>query len=409
LSFIGKKKMQNIRLLKNTVQDYVWGSPSAIPELLGKKNPDQRPQAELWMGAHPKAPSMVYDRGRWRSLKELIDHHPQDILGVEVAARFDNTFPYLFKVLAAAKPLSIQAHPSRKEAREGFESENRRKIPMDAPNRNYKDENHKPECICALSPFWALSGFRDFFEICALVSRGCPLGLARELNGFKKQLNPIGLKHFFTELMNMDPAQQQQAISEALENAQRWANDDPAFDWITRLADEYPSDIGILAPLLLNLVQLKPGQALFLSSGVLHAYLQGVGIELMANSDNVLRGGLTSKHIDVPELLKMLNFEGSGVDVLEAVEKNKNERVYPSPAEEFVLSVISVSRGNSYQCSGPRSVEIMLSADGKATVRDTGSKAVHALKKGDSIIIPAAVKGYRISGNATIFKAAVPV
>jgi len=152
--------MTGICVLKNTIQKYAWGSYTAIPELLGHDSPADTPQAELWMGAHPKASSMAKCNGAWRSLLELIEENPQDILGEKVAEKFKNRLPYLFKVLAAEKPLSIQAHPSRDQAREGFERENRLGIPLDAFNRNYKDDNHKPECICALSAFWALNGFR---------------------------------------------------------------------------------------------------------------------------------------------------------------------------------------------------------------------------------------------------------
>ncbi len=291
--------MRTIKLLKNTIQKYAWGSPTAIPELLGEQNPSHEPRAELWMGAHPKAPSFVNFDGQWLSLTELIAKYPQEILGNDVALAFNNKLPYLFKVLAAAKPLSIQAHPSLNQAKEGFERENDRGIALDAPNRNYKDDNHKPECICALSPFWAMYGFRNIPDILALMGKNCPVGLAGELDLLKKQPDSRGLKRFFTDLMTMDSQRQKRVVDEAVQNANQYSDEDFAFHWMTRLADEYPTDIGILAPLLLNLIELKPGEALFLPAGEFHAYLEGVGMELMANSDNVLRGGLTAKHIDV--------------------------------------------------------------------------------------------------------------
>ena len=317
--------MYKIGLLKNSVQNYAWGSATAIPELLGEQNPLGKPVAELWMGAHPRASSLVNIDGNWISLKKLIEKNPQEILGNKVANRFDNKLPYLFKVLAAAKPLSIQAHPSLDQAKEGFESENRRGIPVEASNRNYKDDNHKPECICALSEFWALCGFRNITDILVLMRKICPLGLAKELNLLEKFPNPQGLKQFYTKLMTMDPKVQLQIIEEAQKNAQYHSDEDPAFRWIVRIAEEYSSDIGILSPVLLNLIQLKPGQALFLPAGELHSYLGGLGMELMANSDNVLRGGLTPKHIDVRELLKALNFDPWPVNILEAVTKENND------------------------------------------------------------------------------------
>jgi mannose-6-phosphate isomerase len=403
-----EKKMFKIRLLKNTVQNYAWGSATAIPELLGEKNPSGKPLAELWLGAHAKAPSFVNCDGQWLSLKELIEKNPREILGKGVAERFHNKLPYLFKVLAAEKPLSIQAHPSRGQAEEGFVRENQQGIGLDAPNRNYKDDNHKPECICALAPFWALYGFRNISETTALMARTCPLELADELDQLKKCPDSRGLKRFYTDLMTMDSQRKRRIVEEAVRNARQRSDEDPAFRWMIELSDEYPSDIGVLSPMLLNLVRLKPGQALFLPAGELHAYLKGVGIELMANSDNVLRGGLTPKHIDVPELLKALNFEPRPISILEAVEKNRNERIFAGAADEFVLSVISVSDGRSYHKADLRSVEILLCTEGAGYLQAYGSKETINVGKGDSVIIPAAVKSYEIAGNAILYKAAVP-
>jgi mannose-6-phosphate isomerase len=400
--------MRTIKLLKNTVQNYAWGSPTAIPELLGEQNPSHEPRAELWMGAHLKAPSLVNYDGQWMSLVELITKFPQEILGNDVALAFGNKLPYLFKVLAAAKPLSIQAHPNLNQAKKGFKRETDRGIAMDAPNRNYKDDNHKPECICALSPFWAMYGFRNIPDILTLMGKNCPVGLAAELDSLKRHPDSRGLKRFFTDLMTMDSRRQKRVVDEAVQNAHQYSDEDVAFYWMTRLSNGYPTDIGILAPLLLNLIELGPGEALFLPAGELHAYLEGVGMEVMANSDNVLRGGLTPKHIDVPELLKVLHFKPRPVNILKAVKKNKNERVYASEADEFVLSVVSTSAGSPYQSSESRSVEIMLCTEGTAYLKDEGTQEIINIKKGESAIIPAAVIGYSITGDALIYKAAVP-
>ncbi|MBW2407888.1 MAG: mannose-6-phosphate isomerase, class I [Deltaproteobacteria bacterium] len=400
--------MRTIKLLKNTVQNYAWGSPTAIPELLGEQNPSHEPRAELWMGAHLKAPSLVNYDGQWMSLAELITKFPQEILGNDVALAFGNKLPYLFKVLAAAKPLSIQAHPNLNQAKKGFKRETDRGIAMDAPNRNYKDDNHKPECICALSPFWAMYGFRNIPDILTLMGKNCPVGLAAELDSLKRHPDSRGLKRFFTDLMTMDSRRQKRVVDEAVQNAHQYSDEDIAFYWMTRLSNGYPTDIGILAPLLLNLIELGPGEALFLPAGELHAYLEGVGMEVMANSDNVLRGGLTPKHIDVPELLKVLHFKPRPVNILKAVKKNKNERVYASEADEFVLSVVSTSAGSPYQSSESRSVEIILCTEGTAYLKDEGTQEIINIKKGESAIIPAAVIGYSITGDALIYKAAVP-
>ena len=401
--------MDRIRLLKNTVQEYAWGSYTAIPELLGHDAPASTPQAELWMGAHPKAPSMVKCDGVWRSLLELISKNPQDFLGEKVAEKFDNRLPYLFKVLAAAKPLSIQAHPSLIQAKEGFERENSLGIPLDAYHRNYKDDNHKPECICALTDFWALNGFRKISGILFLMDKICPPGLKTSLDLLREQPDSMGLKIFFQALMTLDGKQQAEIIADAIKNVQNFADEDPAYQWMIDLHKEYPKDIGVFSPIMLNLVCLKPGEAMFLPSGELHAYLDGVGIELMANSDNVLRGGLTPKYIDVQELLNVLNFEEREINILLAAEIDECECAYERLAEEFFLSVISVKEEIGYHSADRRSVEIILCTDGSATIADLGKNDNVFVERGNSIMIPAVVEKYRIQGNATLYKAAVPI
>jgi mannose-6-phosphate isomerase len=406
---IGWEKMMRIGLLKNTVQEYTWGSYTYIPELLGNDSPASTPRAELWMGAHPKAPSMVKCNGQWRSLAALIEKNPEEILGKAAAEKFDNRLPYLFKVLAAAKPLSIQAHPSLAQAREGFERENRFGIPLAAHNRNYKDDNHKPECICALTSFWALNGFRKVSGILSLMEKICPQGLKRELDNLQMQPNSLGLKKIFQAMMTMDRKQQKLIIADAVTNAQKFKNNDQTYKWMIDLHNEYPADIGVFAPILLNLICLKPGEAMFLPAGQLHAYLDGVGIELMANSDNVLRGGLTPKHVDVPELLNALTFEERELNILSKEEINECEGVYFTPAEEFILSIISVRDGKTYNSSTNRSVEILLCTNGDATITDLDKNDKIDLTRGRSIIIPAVLEKYRIEGKATLYKAAVPV
>ncbi|MEA1947506.1 MAG: mannose-6-phosphate isomerase, class I, partial [Thermodesulfobacteriota bacterium] len=372
-------------------------------------SPAKTPQAELWMGAHPKAPSMVKCDGNWISLFELIEKNPDHILGKKVAEKFNNRLPYLFKVLAAAKPLSIQAHPSIDQAKQGFERENRQGIPLDAYNRNYKDDNHKPECICAMTLFWALNGFRKISGIVALMEKICPQRLKKQLDTLRGQQGPMELKNFFRTLMTMNREQQKQIIAHAVSNAKKFTDDDPAYKWMIDLHKEYPADIGVFSPILLNLICLEPGQAMFLPAGELHAYLDGVGIELMANSDNVLRGGLTPKHIDMPELLNVLNFEERKVNILETEQINQCECVYASHAEEFILSIIHVKEGIIYNSPAHRSIEILLCTDGKATITDLGENDKVVIDKGKSIIIPEVVTKYSIQGNAAFYKAAVPL
>ena len=401
--------MIRISPLKNTIQEYAWGSTHAIPNLLGKTNPDNRPQAELWMGAHPKAPSLAYQDGQWVALQKLIEQDPENFLGPSVAHKFNHRLPFLFKVLAAAKPLSIQAHPDLTQARAGFHKENERKMPLDADQRNYRDDNHKPECICALTPFWALSRFRRIPRILAFLQQ---LDL-KQLNGlitdFKNRPTTRGLQQFYTSLMSLEQSQKKRVVAEALQNAGHLTAERPEFEWMLKLADHYPEDIGVLSPIFLNLICLEPGQAIYLNAGELHAYLEGLGIELMANSDNVLRGGLTPKHVDVPELLRVLKFNDQDITLLAPEKAGANELVYRSPAAEFVLSVISLQNSSQYQSPLQRNVEMIICTRGDLTIVDSDLQAETRMPQGASVIVPAAVKHYRIEGQGICYKAGVPL
>jgi len=399
--------MNKIGILKNPIQGYAWGSKTFIPQLLGDPSPSDNPMAELWMGAHPKAPSQVFCNGEWISLPELIQKNPEDILGESFAEKFANKLPFLFKVLAAARPLSIQAHPNRDQADQGFDRENRLEIPLNAPHRNYKDKNHKPEILCALTYFWAFKGFRKIEEIILLLDKIRVPALRDELISLRKQPNSEGLKKFYTALM-MSRERQRKIVNEAVTYGKEFSNDDKVFEWMIRLNQAFPGDIGVLSPILLNLVRLQPGEAIYVPAGELHGYLEGAGIELMANSDNVLRGGLTTKHVDVPELLKILRFSQSEVDILRPHEQETVESFYPLVSEEFVLSMISPRQGSPFESSKKRSVEMMICIEGDARVTDLGSGEMLSLKKGATIIVPAAVEQYRIDGEAKIYKASVP-
>lgn len=401
--------MQRIRILKNTIQPYAWGSHTAIAELLGMRPEPDSPQAELWMGAHPKAPSLVAVDAEWVSLEEHIERYPQEMLGRRTADMFHNKLPFLFKVLAAAQPLSLQAHPSITQARQGFERENAQGIPLDAPQRNYRDANHKPECICALTPFWALHGFRKIPEILALGSR---LGLAvfeDLLKVLRNRPDAKGLRSFFQALMTLSPAKRALLTEQAAKIALTFASNDPVYRWMGELGKAYPGDIGVFGPILLNLILLQPGQALYLPAAELHAYLEGTGIELMANSDNVLRGGLTPKHVDIAELLRVLNFEERTAHVLTPRSTAGGEHVYECPAREFVLSTITVVSKTTYFSPTVRGIEILLCTAGSGKITDQGTGEEVALPKGRAVLVPAAVRGYVLEGEAVVFKAAVPI
>jgi len=401
--------MLRICILRNTIQPYAWGSYTAIPELLGTESDSGTPQAELWMGAHPKAPSQVSVDGHLESLKVLIDKHPLEILGQKVAARFQNELPYLLKVLAAAKPLSLQAHPSAVQARDGYKREDDLGIPLDSPERNYRDANHKPECICALTPFWALHGFRRIPDIITLASRLRLEMMESLLQILRDHPGKRGLKSFFRSLMTLPPIQKERLAKQAADAARQISEEKDVYRWIGTLAKSYPEDIGVLSPLFLNLVLLKPGQALYLPAAELHAYLEGVGIELMANSDNVLRGGLTHKHIDVNALLAVLDFGERTPEVLSLRHGIDGESIYECPAREFILSVIHLHQQTSYASPKNRSVEILLCTTGAGSIKDLDTGEVTAVNKGDAVLIPAVVSAYTLTGNITVYKAAVPI
>ena len=401
--------MRKIGLLKNSIQEYAWGSRTAIPELLGQSVQADKPQAELWMGAHPKAPSQVFADGLWRSLPEVIQESPEETLGQEVAARFSNKLPFLFKVLAAAKPLSIQAHPNKEQAGQGFARENELGIPLDAPHRNYRDDNHKPEIICALTPFWALNGFRKIEETLSLLEEARIPGLVEIVLFLRSHPNRDGLKKFFNHLMTTDSGKQRKIVEQAVNYAEKRTHEEPVWTWMIKLNEEYPGDMGVLSPIFLNLIRLEPQQAMYLPAGELHGYLEGVGIELMANSDNVLRGGLTPKHIDVQELLAVLNFTDGEVNILSPENLTPGEAIYSTEAEEFVLSVIKINKAAPFSSPRDRSVEMLMCTEGEVSVTDLRAGDITRLNRGISIIVPAAVEQYSIEGDGILYKAAVPL
>jgi len=399
--------MNRIGLLKNIVKEYSWGSYTAIPKLLGKRLPYDKPQAELWMGAHFSGSSMVRTDGGWESLFGLIKKYPDEILGKDCAKKYGGELPFLFKVIAASEPLSIQAHPNRTLAMDGFKRENRLGIPLDSFRRNYKDQNHKPECVCALTGFEALCGFRNVSETVLLLKKACPVTLKKQIYQLKNNMDSSGLKSFFTSVMTINSDRKKSVVSEAFQNAGIFADENPAFKWVSVIAGKYPSDISALAPLFLNYVYLEPGQAMFLQTGQLHSYLEGVALELMTGSDNVIRGGLTPKQVDVQELLKIVKFKKIKSGII-LPEKNRNESIYRTPAGEFVLSAINVANGETYTSSENRSVEIILCIEGRAVIAGSEDD-IFNMAKGKSVIIPASVKKYSISGKATLYKATVPL
>jgi len=396
-----------ISILKNPIQEYAWGSRTAIADLLGEPTPSQKPQAELWIGAHPKAASEVLHDNQWIPLPKWIEYAPEDILGPTVAKRFQGKLPFLLKVLAAEMPLSIQAHPNIEQADEGFVRENALQIPFDAPTRNYRDNNHKPELICALTPFWGLKGFRKTADILELMKQIALTKLLYESKCLEENASNR-LERFFRKLLTMDKQTQTRLVGEVVRAAEKLSSKDTAFDWVVRLNQNYPSDIGVISPLFLNLIMLQPGEAMFIQAGTLHAYLRGTGIELMANSDNVLRGGLTPKHIDIDELTKILHFTEEPPLLTAPNNLSPSLSQYPTAAEEFLLSVINAGEESMYTSEQDRSVEILICTRGSAAATNKDTQNSQDLRKGTAIIVPASISRYQIKGNATLYKASVP-
>jgi mannose-6-phosphate isomerase len=396
---------QPVLILDNSIQHYAWGSRTAIAELLGRPTPSAEPEAELWIGAHPKAPSRIAEPKGKGTLDRAIQDDPVGLLGSEVCDRFGNELPFLFKVLAVQEPLSMQAHPSQEQARSGWARENAEGIPLDAARRNYRDLNHKPELVCALTPFVALKGFRAPDE----TVRGLePIGrpeLAAEIGRLAREQTPVAQRSLFARLMTLEPEEREPLLKRAAAQAARRPGD-AAWRWVKSLMDRHPGDVSALAPLYLNLVTLAPGQALFLPSGELHAYLEGTALEIMANSDNVLRGGLTPKHVDLQELLATLDFEAHAPELLQAEDSGPGEKSFRTPAREFELGFLEVAPRRPFTATGGRGVEILLQLEGACRLTSDGSEV--ALARGTSVLVPAALESYQLEGEGRIARARVP-
>ncbi len=398
--------MSEIVELRGTLRDYAWGAPGFLSDWLGLEPSDDydrtRPEAEWWMGAHAASPSDVRLEQGWTPLPEWIAEDPAGRLGRASVEAFGSELPFLFKLLAAGQPLSLQAHPSAEQARTGFEREERDGPGRDDPRRNYRDPYPKPELLCALTPFDALVGFRAPAEI---VARFDGLGVDR-LQGIaqplRKQGEP-GLRDFFAALWQSDP----ESWLDPLVARCRAQSDVPENDWVVQLAAAFPGDAGAIAPLVLNQIHLEPGEAFYLPARELHCYLGGAGIELMGNSDNVLRGGLTPKHIDVNELLDVLDFHTRAPVPMRPVERSPGEWVYRSPASAFELSRLDV-RGE-FARANPSAFQILLCERGGGTIEgNDGGGPPLEIARGQACVVSARVEELRICGDLTLHRAALP-
>jgi mannose-6-phosphate isomerase len=370
--------------LTNAVRHYPWGSRTVIPELLGERSPAERPCAELWMGAHPDDPSMLSDG---TPLDKAIAAEPEQLLGPAVLERFGPRLPYLVKVLAADTPLSLQAHPTTEQAQAGFAAEEKAGIPRDDPTRTFKDPHHKPELLLALTTFEALCGFRPVEE-----SLHCLAKLqVPELKPTIAALARGGLRAAVPQLLALTEDRRSELVATVAEGARRFvAAADPEFintyRWAGTLAETFPGDPGVVISLMCNHLKLAPGEAVFLPAGNLHAYLSGAGVEVMASSDNVLRGGLTTKHVDLAALIEVLDFTDRKVPVLHPVLGPGGLR-YPVPVEDFDLTRCQLDAGSGVlTTAGP---QVILCTEGTATLASADGELV--LPKGASAFVPAGV------------------
>ncbi|MFJ8062890.1 mannose-6-phosphate isomerase, class I [Streptomyces sp. NPDC096142] len=380
--------------LDNTVRPYAWGSTTAIPKLLGVE-PSGEPQAEMWMGAHPGAPSRTA-RG---TLVEVIEAAPERELGDKAVAKFGPRLPFLLKILAAGAPLSLQVHPNLEQAKEGYADEERRGIPVDAPHRNYKDANHKPELICALTEFDGLCGFRDPLRAADLLAGLGVDTLKPYVDLLHAHPEEAALREVLTAILTADPEEMRRTVTAAATACTRLGG---AYEPYADIAHHYPGDPGVIAAMLLNHVRLQPGEALFLGAGIPHAYLNGLGVEIMANSDNVLRCGLTPKHVDVPELLRIVGFEASDPGVLRPEASPDGEEVYETPIDEFRLSRYVLPEGTGAHDLTLGTPQILLCTAGSVKAGEC------ELGPGQSVFVPAGDRA-EVSGVGTVFRATVIV
>jgi mannose-6-phosphate isomerase len=384
-----------MQLLSNRVRPYAWGSRTTIAELLGREVPAPHPEAELWLGAHPGDPSAVVDAdGAQRSLIDVLAADAAGQLGPAVVARWGDRLPFLLKVLAADEPLSLQAHPSAGQAAEGYAREERAGIAREAANRNYPDPTAKPELVCALTEFHALAGFRDPARTVELLRAVQTPALSAHVDLLAAEPNGEGLRALFTTWITLPQPAIDALLPDLLDSCITHVKEHGDFELecrtILELGERYPGDCGVLAALLLNRLVLAPGEAIFLPAGNLHTYLHGTAVEVLANSDNVLRGGLTPKHVDVPELLRVLDFRYGDMKVTTG-EPAGPRRVYRTTAPEFELSRIEWAAGDSraevkLEGGVPR---ILVCVDGGIRAASVDGREL-TLKRGQSMWLPAA-------------------
>jgi mannose-6-phosphate isomerase len=404
-----------VQLIRGAIRTYAWGSRTAIAEFTGRPSPTAHPEAELWLGAHPGDPAELDGPGPRVSLAEAIRTDPEGQLGPAVRARFGDTLPFLVKVLAADEPLSLQAHPSARQAVEGYEAEDRLKVALTSPVRNYRDRSHKPELLVALTEFEALAGFRPAAGTVALLRALAVPELEPFIALLSGESDAAGLRALFTTWITAPQPNLDTLIPAVLDGAVGYVRSG-ATEFVAEaktaleLGERYPGDAGVLAALLLNRISLKPGEGIYLPAGNLHSYLRGMAMEVMANSDNVLRGGLTPKHVDVPELLRVLDF-APVPDARVRTDRHGIETVFQTPVPEFAASVLTLDGerlGHEIDtpCAhdGP---QILVCMQGSAVVRAKSGEVL--LDRGAAAWVAADDGPIRLEATATarLFRATV--
>lgn len=398
--------------IEGFIQNYAWGSPHAIPDFLSQEATGE-PWAELWLGAHPLAPSHV--KVRERGLDAVIEAEPRRMLGDPVLRAFGSRLPFLLKIIAPAQPLSLQVHPTREHAAESFAAENAAGLAIDSPARNYRDANHKPEMVLALEPFEALCGFRTPRKAAAMLE-GLSSTLATRMRALiLEQPTAHGIRAAFRMLVSPTMAPPEHEIVELAEEcAVRLAEGRSPSVRIDRsvamLHSKYPGDAGVAAALLLNPVSLQPGEAMFVPAGAIHSYLSGLAVEIMASSDNVLRAGLTPKKVDANELLQCVSVNAAPPIRVAPEHLSDHTLAYFAPIDDFELSVTRLDEAKAsfhphveVPGSGPR---ILLCLDGDFIAETNTGR--HRAAQGDALFVPADAGGLRVGGYGSLIQASVP-
>ncbi|NIZ40670.1 mannose-6-phosphate isomerase, class I [Entomospira entomophila] len=399
-------------ILKNIIKTYAWGTLETLPKLLQYENEENEPQAELWMGTHPNGTSFAILENQLVSLQDLIQTNPIFFLGEAHITKYGKQLPFLLKVLAIGTPLSLQVHPSKEHAEEGFDDENHQHIPSNSPTKErlYKDDNHKQELLLAYDDeFWALCGFQSYQSIIDAVLQVSSVLLNTMIADLIKNPSSQSLQTFIYGLLSLSQEKKDHIIEQVMTSIKSQPDSlhsiNHPYYWINRLWLIHPHDIAILAPLYMNMIHVPKNKAIFVESGTLHSYLQGIGIEILTLSDNVIRFGLTPKPIDISSLNKIVKFVPTRPEILKI---NSINHSFTTPCQEFLLSYHTLDINTPFTLNPNNTAQIMLVLNGDAYIYRHTHELYKVLKSGESIFIPYNAGAYYWKGDATLFIASVP-